>query len=605
MKTVLATILAGCFVLGAAASGSALCLTDSDCTDGNVCTGVEHCVSGNCVAGTALNCADNNPCSVDTCDALIGCQHAQAVNGSGCSDGTFCNGNETCQAGVCTAGQALPNGTSCNDGNACTTGDTCQAGACSGSTRPDGTTCSDANPCNGLEVCQGGACQAGQGQSNGSPCGDGNPCNGNETCQSGVCAPGSPLPNGALCTDAFVCNGTETCQNQLCTAGTPAGNGTQCNDGNLCNGIETCQDLACTSGTSLNCNDNNPCTTDTCNPATGCVHTTLADGSSCDDGLVCNGTSTCQVGACTAGAPPPNGTSCADGNPCNGAESCSNGLCAAGSPLPNGTSCSDANVCNGPETCQSGACVDGQALNCVDGNPCTFDNCNPIGGCSNPAKGAGADCDNDDVCDGVASCNGSGQCIPGAPLLCGDQDPGTVDGCDPLGGCTSDFTLAAELLNVRAGGVLRRNVKVKTADILVFGNQFLGNGTSADPVLHGAQVRIVSNNGPTPFDGRFDLPAQNWKYIGDAGENKGYRYKDRSKNAAIRSAQIKSGKPWKVAGRSDFLGPRLDVDPEPVFVHVKLGIQRYCMTFGGETTFVPLKKFRAENAPKPASCAIP
>jgi hypothetical protein len=146
---------------------------------------------------------------------------------------------------------------------------------------------------------------------------------------------------------------------------------------------------------------------------------------------------------------------------------------------------------------------------------------------------------------------------------------------------------------------------VKTADLFVFGNQFLGNGTAADPVQHGAQVRIVSQNGPTPFDGRFNLPAQNWKYIGNAGENKGYRYKDRSTNAAIRSAQIKSGKPWKLAGRSDFLGPRLDVDPAPVFVHVKLGIQRYCMTFGGETTFVPLKKFRAEDAPEPASCAIP
>jgi hypothetical protein len=71
MKNVLVTILAGCLVLGAAASGSALCLTDSDCTDGNVCTGVEHCVSGSCVAGTALNCNDNNPCSVDSCDALM------------------------------------------------------------------------------------------------------------------------------------------------------------------------------------------------------------------------------------------------------------------------------------------------------------------------------------------------------------------------------------------------------------------------------------------------------------------------------------------------------------------------------------------------------
>jgi hypothetical protein len=93
-------------------------------------------------------------------------------------------------------------------------------------------------------------------------------------------------------------------------------------------------------------------------------------------------------------------------------------------------------------------------------------------------------------------------------------------------------------------------VKVKTADILVFGRQFLGNGTTRTPSCTAPQFRLVSKNGPTPFDGRFDLPAANWKYIGDAGENKGYRYKDRSNNAAIRSAQIKSGKPWKLAGRA-------------------------------------------------------
>jgi hypothetical protein len=281
-------------------------------------------------------------------------------------------------------------------------------------------------------------------------------------------------------------------------------------------------------------------------------------------------------------------------------ETCQSGVCSTGIALPNGTSCSDGNVCNGAETCQAGACVDGLAPNCVDPNPCTFDNCDPIGGCSNPPRPNGSSCDNDDVCDGVAACT-NGQCIPGQPLLCGDQDPATVDGCDPASGCTSDFLVAGTLLNIRKTGLLRRSVKVKTADLLVVGAQVLGNGTAADPVLHGATVRIVPPL-REPVRRRFTLPAVNWKYIGDAGENLGYRYRDRSTGAFIRSAQVKSGKPWKFAGKGDVGGPELDLDPSPVSVHLKLGIQRYCLRYGGEIKFEPFKKFRAEDAPAPASC---
>jgi hypothetical protein len=35
---------------------------------------------------------------------------------------------------------------------------------------------------------------------------------------------------------------------------------------------------------------------------------------------------------------------------------------------------------------------------------------------------------------------------------------------------------------------------------------------------------------------------------------------------------------------------------------VKLGIQRYCLSFGGETSFEFLKRFRAEDAPAPTDC---
>ncbi len=70
----------------------------------NLNNGTETCQAGVCTAGTALTCADANPCTVDTCDPIAGCQHGVAPDGTPCSDGNLCNGGETCQTGVCTAG---------------------------------------------------------------------------------------------------------------------------------------------------------------------------------------------------------------------------------------------------------------------------------------------------------------------------------------------------------------------------------------------------------------------------------------------------------------------------------------------------------------------
>ena len=56
----------------------------------------------------------------------------------------------------------------------------------------------------------------------------------------------------------------------------------------------------------------NTCTTDSCDTITGCVHTPVADGNSCDDGVFCNGGDTCNQGHCAvhSGDPCP-------GTPCN------------------------------------------------------------------------------------------------------------------------------------------------------------------------------------------------------------------------------------------------------------------------------------------------
>jgi hypothetical protein len=52
------------------------------------------------------DCDDGNPCTTDTCDALNDCVYESVSNGTPCPDGDFCDGEETCEEGVCTAGAA-------------------------------------------------------------------------------------------------------------------------------------------------------------------------------------------------------------------------------------------------------------------------------------------------------------------------------------------------------------------------------------------------------------------------------------------------------------------------------------------------------------------
>jgi Dictyostelium (slime mold) repeat len=47
---------------------------------------------------------------------------------------------------------------------------------------------------------------------------------------------------------------------------------------NLCTGAQKCVAGSCVTGTPLDCDDKNACTTDTCDPIKGCVHTPLACG---------------------------------------------------------------------------------------------------------------------------------------------------------------------------------------------------------------------------------------------------------------------------------------------------------------------------------------
>jgi len=266
-----------------------------------------------------LGCDDDNPCTKDDCTDTGECTHIQAEDGASCSDGDVCNGDEVCDAeGVCNPGEPLD----CGEGDPCTLGSCDPVSGCARELAPAGTSCSDGDACNGEETCdEVGLCQGGTALD----CADDNPCT----------------------EDA--CNADTGCDNQSLAEGTP------CLDDNACNGEETCSATGnCQIGRALRCNDDNTCTADSCDPAEGCKNIPVEAGTSCSDGNACNGREECgAAGTCQTAAP----LSCDDDNPCT-ADSCDPRGGCRHDPVAAGTSCSDGEACNGEEVCDAfGLCA--------------------------------------------------------------------------------------------------------------------------------------------------------------------------------------------------------------------------------------------------------
>jgi cysteine-rich repeat protein len=216
------------------------------CSDGNLCTVGDHCNgAGGCQPGAPMICDDGKECTTDACVPSQGCvytnrtgactddgnacsndvcasglcTHPNKVNGTTCDDGQFCSVNDTCQGGVCTAGQAR----NCADTDPCTS-DTCDEAAnvcvhtpfapCCGNGIPEsGEACDDGNASN-TDACLVGCIAA--------RCGDGFVQTGVEQCDLG--AANSNAPNASCRTD---------CRPARCGDGiVDTARGEQCDDGN-------------------------------------------------------------------------------------------------------------------------------------------------------------------------------------------------------------------------------------------------------------------------------------------------------------------------------------------------------------------------------------
>ena len=452
-------------------------LEDGECKDGNPCTVADHCVSGVCV-GDPVNCDDENACTDNACTETGGCEYTS--NEAECDDGNPCTVGDQCKEGECLGYQMpcecmedadcamledgdactgtlfcetlqLPHvcsivpgsvvqcpapvgpdapcvkaacapdsgeclelpvndGFPCEEGDLCSLGDSCFDGVCTAGAKVN---CNDGN------VCTDDSCVTGQGcvhAANQAACDDGNVCTVGDSCDGGACASGELM----LCVDGNPCTSDLCDPDTGCKFEVVQGN---CDDGNACTTDDDCVAGLCIFEGVEDCDDGNPCTTDSCHPSTGCSYS-LNEGP-CDDQDVCSTGDHCHLGECIS-----SGTI-----GCNDNNVCTTDACVAGVGCvftPEAAACDDGNACTLGDHCDGGLCAVVSMLDCDDGNSCTADGCNPGTGCTHEFNDA--PCNDHDICTTVDTCS-QGVCVGDGALDCDDGNTCTDETCDPGKGC--------------------------------------------------------------------------------------------------------------------------------------------------------------------------
>ena len=337
----------------------------------------------------------------------------------GCGQASDCAGDAglckkwACKAGACAA--IDDDGKACDDDNVCTPTAVCKGAAC----LPDtATSCDDANVCTNDSCDKKAGCKH---SAEAGACSDGSACTGpggKDACNSGVCAAGAEV----ICDDQNPCTADSCDEAKGCVH---IANTATCDDGNVCTIDDACKGSACLPGATTSCDDNNPCTTDGCDKLKGCLN--AANTANCDDNSKCTTVDVCKDKACAGSKPP----SCDDKNPCT-TDSCDTAKGCVNAA--NTAKCDDGDVCTLDDACKGSVCLPGAATSCDDNNPCTTDGCDKLKGCLNAANTA--NCDDNSKCTTVDVCKDKA-CAGSKPPSCDDKNPCTTDSCDTAKGCVN------------------------------------------------------------------------------------------------------------------------------------------------------------------------
>lgn len=240
-----------------------------------------------------------NPCG-SGCLGFCSC-------GATCICPDICNDNNECTTDSCTAGQG-GNGCTytpkvCNDGNLCTT-DTCSQSVTGGCVFTN-ISCNDNSLCTDDYCIPSAGCQS-------IP----KICNDNNVCTADSCNPTSgcvftPLPPAQCDSCQTVHCSNVPCSTVRCINGTCNAQPISCNDNNACSTDSCNTATGSCQYTPVNCDDNNACTHDLCDPITGCFHQAVNATFECNDNNVCTDDVCVPASGCAN-----NNVTCVDTDPC-------------------------------------------------------------------------------------------------------------------------------------------------------------------------------------------------------------------------------------------------------------------------------------------------
>jgi len=268
----------------------------------------------------------------------------------------------------------------------------------------------------------------------------------------------------------------------------------------------------------LDCDDQNACTTDTCDSTIGCLHPLK----SCDDGNKCT-TDSCDKTSGCINTQIPNCSACSD-DTCGQSNECFTYQCSKISGVQqcttHNTTCSDGNACTN-DLCVVGKGCTYPNITCDDNNPCTIDSCDSVLGCQH----TNITCDDDNACT-IDTCiplnkeayncsytqrqlPASNKCVayfcdPAYGVL--NQTtvcPSACTGCDPANGCTAcpgAYTTLEKVATGIGAGVIA-GIVVAIVVALVIAS--LGSKKAYDVYRkHKGSIQQANNNPLYQEDGR-------------------------------------------------------------------------------------------------------